>query len=116
LPATSANDNETLDHLLSIVDEFPNNNSNGADWKGRIAAARRARFFPANSAVETVQHCRGQRPAIPPERDQEKWPSGFPAKSRDQPRIQSGHRTVLLPPEVIPLWSAIRKSGLPVFL
>jgi hypothetical protein len=57
----------------------------------------------------------GQRPAIPPERDQAKWPSGFPAKSRDQPRIQSGHRTVALPPEVIPLWSAIRKSGLPVF-
>jgi len=51
-----------------------------------------------------------------PERDQEKWPSGFPAKSRDRQRIWSGHRTVELPPEVIPLQSAIRKSGLPVFL
>jgi len=51
-----------------------------------------------------------------PERDQEKWSSGFPAKSRDQQRIWSGHGTAVLSPEMIPLQSAIRKSGLPIFL
>jgi len=51
----------------------------------------------------------GSNPA--PERDQEKWSSGFPEKSRDQQRIWSGHRTLEGPPEAIPLQSAIGKSG-----
>jgi hypothetical protein len=43
----------------------------------------------------------GSDPA--PERDQEKWPSGFPEKSHDRQGIRSGRQTVVLPPEVIPL-------------
>jgi len=53
------------------------------------------------SAPSGIQTARQSNPA--PERDQEKWPSGFPVKSCDQQRSWSGPQTVALTPEVIPL-------------
>jgi hypothetical protein len=37
------------------------------------------------------------------ERDQENVNAGFPAESCDQQTIESGHRTVVFPLEMIPL-------------
>ena len=34
MPATAAIDNETLDHLLSVVDDFAQCRACGPNWKG----------------------------------------------------------------------------------
>jgi len=86
-----------------------------------IAAAggiRRVRNLSRLAAMARLWHdrCQPWSQTVDAEARSGKVGTGFPAKSRDQQRVWSGHGTVLFPPEVIPLQSAIRKSGLPVFL